>query len=81
MTNGELRTVDVSQVEPLSSEYSCLMIADPPEPPGVKATVKAPLLAVTVSIAGAVGIVAVRVEITFDSASLTPTALTAFNLT
>ena len=45
------------------------MITDPPDPPGVKATVKAPLLAVTVSIAGAVGEVAVRVEIIFDSES------------
>ena len=68
-------------MEPLSNEYSCLIITDPPDPPGVKATVNAPLLAVTVSITGAVGEVAVRVEMTFDSESLTPTALTAFNLT
>ena len=43
--------------------------------------VKFPLPAVTVSIVGAAGEVAVLVEITFDSESLTPTAFTAFTFT
>jgi hypothetical protein len=81
MTKGELGTVAASQLEPLSKEYSKFVIGEPPEPPAVNETVRLPLPAVTVLIVGAEGEVAVLVEITFDSESLTPTTFTAFTFT